>query len=523
VNVLKPNLRISIQTLLDADKSQREIARVLGVDRKTIRRIAREAKSPGVATGICAEKAAEEAGDVEQNPPPRPPAPKPVATPSACEIHREWIESQVALGRNAMSIYQDLAEKFAFTHRYNSVKRFVAALKAREPERFDVLDALPGEEAQVDFGLGAPTRLANGRYRRPNLFVMTLKYSGKSFRKVVWKADQESWARLHEEAFRTFGGSVAYVVLDNLKQGVIQPDLYTPTYNALYAAMLAHYGSVADAARVVDPNRKGTVENAIQHTQSTALKGRKFESIDEQNAWLAHWEERWAAPRIHGRKKRQVLAMFAEEKPSLKQLPAIRFRYFRETSHTVDDSGLVQVLRSYYAAIPAAPGDIVTVRLYEHDVEIMDAAGQMLRRHPRSTTPGHFKIQPSDRIFNPSRETMRLLGRVAKLGPNSLQLGRDIFLRLGRPGQKALYGLSNLPRRYAKEDIENAAKRVLTLSQPSYHALKRVLEHHAAETERRATMPDLQQTGPHIRDIEEYHAFFEHAQHRFDEQTTKTP
>jgi len=353
--------------------------------------------------------------------------------------------------------------------------------------------------------------------------VMTLKYSGKSFRKVVWKADQESWARLHEEAFRTFGGSVTYVVLDNLKQGVLEPDLYAPLYNPLYAAMLAHYGAVADAARVVDPDRKGTVENAIQHTQATALKGRKFDSIEEQNTWLAHWEERWAAPRIHGRKKRQVLAMFAEEKPALKALPATRFRYFRETSHTVDDSGLVQVLRSYYAAIPASPGDIVTVRLYEHDVEIMDAAGQMLRRHPRSTKPGHFEIKDSDRIFNPSRETVRLLGRVAKLGPKSLELGRDIFLRLGRPGQKALYGMSNLPRRYAKEDIENAAKRVLTLSQPSYHALKRILERNAAETERRAAVPQLRQSGPHIRDIEEYHAFFENAQHHFDDQTSNTP
>jgi transposase len=330
VNVLKPNLRIAIQTLLDAGKAQREIERVLGVDRKTIRRIEREAKSPGVATGIDAEKAADVGGDA-QNPPPRPPTPKPLSTPSACEIHREWIESQVALGRNAMSIYQDLDEKFGFTHRYNSVKRFVARLKAQEPERFDVLDALPGEESQVDFGQGAPTRLANGKYRRPYLFVMTLKYSGKSFRKVVWKADQETWARLHEDAFRAFGGSVAYVVLDNLKQGVIEPNLYAPLYNPVYTAMLAHYGAVADAARVVDPNRKGTVENAIQHTQSTALKGRKFESIDEQNTWLAHWEERWAAPRIHGRKKRQILAMFAEEKPALRPLPATRFRYFRET------------------------------------------------------------------------------------------------------------------------------------------------------------------------------------------------
>ena len=515
---MKPNLRISIHTLLQAGKAQREIARVVGVDPRTVRRIAREAKSPGVATGFFAEKDPV-AG---QNAPPQPPAPGLVATPSACEIHRQWIEAQVQLGRNAMSIYQDLVERHGFTHAYNSVKRFVGRLKAREPERFDVLESLPGEESQVDFGEGALTRLPNGKYRRPYLFVMTLKYSGKSFRKVIWKADQESWARLHEEAFRTFGGSVQYVVLDNLKQGVIRPDLYEPAINPVYAAMLAHYGAVADAARVADPNRKGTVENAIQHTQSTALKGRKFESIDEQNAWLAHWEERWAAPRIHGRKKRQVLAMFAEEKAALRPLPAERFRYFRETSNTVDDSGLVQVMRSYYAALPAAPGDIVTVRLYDHDVEIFDGAGALLRRHPRSTQPGHFEMEESDRIFNPSRETVRLLGKAAKLGPHSLELARGIFQRLGRPGQKALYGLTNLPRHYAKEDIENAAKRVLTMSQPTYHALKRILERQAAETERRAVMPELQHTGPHIRDIEEYHRFFENAQ-RFDDQTTETP
>jgi hypothetical protein len=173
--------------------------------------------------------------------------------------------------------------------------------------------------------------------------------------------------------------------------------------------------------------------------------------------------------------------------------------------------------------LPATPGDIVPVRLYDHDVEIFDGAGTSLRRHPRSTEPGHLEMQESDRIFNPSRETVRLLGKAAKLGPNSLQLARDIFVRLGQPGQKAIYGLTNLPRRYAKEDIERAAMHVLTLSQPTYHALKRMLEHRAAETERRAVAPELQQTGPHIRHIEEYHAFFENAQHRFDDQTTDTP
>ena len=70
----------------------------------------------------------------------------------------------------------------------------MARLKAREPERYDVLEFLPGEEAQVDYGIGAPTLYRPGTYRRPYLFVMTLKFSGKSFRKTVWKTDQETWS-----------------------------------------------------------------------------------------------------------------------------------------------------------------------------------------------------------------------------------------------------------------------------------------------------------------------------------------
>ncbi len=106
-----------------------------------------------------------------------------------------------------------------------------------------------------------------GKYRRPYLFVMTLKYSGKSFRKVVWKTSQEAWSRLHEEAFRALGGCVAYVVLDNLKEGVIRPDIYAPELNPVYAAMLCHYGVVADPCRVADPSRniRGQVSALVGH------------------------------------------------------------------------------------------------------------------------------------------------------------------------------------------------------------------------------------------------------------------
>ena len=250
MNVLKPHQQTTIETLLEAGTSQREIERVTGIDRKTIRtyqlRFAAErSNSPGVATGSPA-----------QIPPPRPPALS-QPTVSACEPHRAFIEAQLRFKRNYMAIYQDLVDKHGFTGAYNSVKRFAGGLRQREPEQFDRLEFAPGEEAQVDYGEGAPTRvLGTERYRKPRLFVMTLRYSRRSFRRVVWKSSQETWARLHEEAWRYFGGACRYVVLDNLKEGVIKPDLYEPELNAVYAATLAHYGVVGDPARAYHPQDK---------------------------------------------------------------------------------------------------------------------------------------------------------------------------------------------------------------------------------------------------------------------------
>ena len=355
MNVLKPDKINTIITLSNNGVSQREIFRRTAIDRKTIRKYSLQSDQiPQVdLNSNSSTPATGSEGKINQNPPPWPPAqstkkqldtdpesPTPATgseneivdypsslsssqsksktvhnAKSACDPHREWIEKQVRLGRNGVSIYQDLVERYGFTNKYNSVKRFVRGIKKKDPKQFDRLEFPPGEEAQVDYGTGAKTLHPTGKYRKPRLFVMTLKYSRRSFRKVVWKSSQETWAKLHEEAFRYFGGCPQYVVLDNLKEGVIKPDIYEPELNAVYEAVLKHYDVVADPARVRDPDRKGTVESAIQHTQDTALKGRKFETIDRQNEWLIHWEEKWAAPRIHGRAKRQVEEMFQEEKP----------------------------------------------------------------------------------------------------------------------------------------------------------------------------------------------------------------
>ncbi len=496
MNVLKPHLRTTVETLLSRGLSHRLISEQTGVDRRTISKIA--AKSTEVATGGAAS--------VVENVPPRPPAPPP--TPSACEPHRHWIEAQLKLGRNAMAIYQDLVDHHQFANAYNSVKRFVGRLKNTEPDRYDVLEFNPGEETQVDYGQGAPTRRPGGKgYKRPYLFVMTLRYSRKSFRKCVWKTDQSVWAQLHEEAWRSFGGSCLYVVLDNLKEGVIKSDIYEPTLNPVYAALLRHYKVVADPCRVRDPDRKGTVESAVKHTQSTALKGKKFESIEEQNNFLADWEERWAAPRIHGSVKRQVLEMYEEERPHLQALPTDPFRPFKEGTRTVDGAGFVMVGESHYSALPSRLYSKVKVRIYDRDIEILGPDGAVLRRHEKAKRKGSFVAAEGDRIFNPTRESQKLLERIRKIGPKSAELAERLFAQQGRPAHRLLYGLSNLPKTFEAADIEQVAADELAYWPPSYKRAKRALLQRKAESQRAS--PSLTQSGEGIPDIAEYSELFD--------------
>jgi transposase len=219
-----------------------------------------------------------------------PVVPRPGRAPSAsaCEPYRELIADALGRGRNAMAIWQDLVDDHGFAGRYASVRRFVVKLRgAASPEGRVVITTAPGEEAQVDYGDGPMVRHPQtGKYRRTRLFVFTLGYSRKAVRLLVWQSSTQVWAELHERAFRRLGGTVRVIVLDNLKEGVLTPDIFDPALNPLYRDVLAHYGVVALPCRVGDPDRKGKVEAGVGHAQKTPLRGLRFESLDEAQAYL---------------------------------------------------------------------------------------------------------------------------------------------------------------------------------------------------------------------------------------------
>ena len=190
------------------------------------------------------------------------PGPPPGRSPSAsaCGPYRDLIEVGLSRGRNAMAIWQDLVDQHGFQAKYQSVRRFVHNLHQKAPEARVVIETAPGEEAQVDYGSGPMVRdPQTGKYRRTRLFVLTLGYSRKAVRLLTFRSSVRIWAELHEKAFRRLGGATKTVVLDNLREGVLAPDVYDPTINPLYRDLLRYYGAIALPCRVRDPDRKAYV------------------------------------------------------------------------------------------------------------------------------------------------------------------------------------------------------------------------------------------------------------------------
>ena len=427
--------------------------------------------------------------------------PRPGRAPSAsaCEPYRELITEALGRGRNAMAIWQDLVDAHGFSARYSSVRRFVQALRCTAPQPHAVITTAPGEESQVDYGDGPMVRHpVSGKYRRTRLFVLTLGYSRKSIRLLVWQSSAQIWAELHERAFRRLGGSTRLVVLDNLKEGVLTPDIYDPALNPLYRDVLAHYGVIGLPCRVGDPDRKGKVESGIGHTQKTPLQGMRFETIDEAQDYLDRWDTRWADTRIHGTTKRQVVAMFAEEQPALQSLPLEPFRYYRYGNRTVHLDGCVEVDAAYYSAPPGWIGRHVQVQWNDLHVRLLDPkTGQLLREHLRAPRGWH-RIDDADRPSRTPAKTLAILSAAHHAGTSVGAVCDHIHQHEGVGGIRRILGVLALAKKHGPAVVEDAAKAALDLGVPTYHFLRRYLE-------RRPPVPlTLRQVDPLIRQLTLY-------------------
>ncbi|MHB8744673.1 MAG: IS21 family transposase [Sulfuricaulis sp.] len=518
----------TIQQLAAQGWSRRRIARELKLDRKTVRRYldavpksptlstpgpaTAEAKSPGVSTpgGETAE--------------PSPPAPPPSANPpgservlkavaaltgrrSACEVHRAQIALKLEAGLSAQRIYQDLVVEVQFTASYQAVKRFVRRLRRQQPERVWRLEVQPGEEVQVDFGRGAPVIDAQGRRRRTWVLRVVLSYSRKAYSEAVFEQTTENLIRCLENAFRSFGGVVAVINLDNLRAAVQKPDWCDPELNPKLVAFCRHYGCTLVPCRVRTPEHKGKTERGLGYLKDNGLRGRTFPALATHNEFLRHWESTVADVRIHGTTRQQVRALFAQEQKVLRPLPPDLFPCFKEGQRTVHRDSYVEVEKAYYTVPPEYIGRSVWVRWDSREVRIFNQRWEQIHFHAR-LAPGQFDQVRGWGGGHGSLERQRdyWLQRAQAMGEPCGLWAQAVLQHKGPLGLRSIMGLLDLAHRAGFKPLNEACASALSRGALRLRDVRALLDQRQREIQ---THLDFARSHPLLRNLAEYGLFIQ--------------
>jgi len=523
-----------VQTILELKKrgwSNRRIGKELGVDRETVGRYVNRQKlqdepSGGLAiptpqTGsILADSTGLEPHGclpADSNPAKAPPGSGesevriPPGSTSQCVGYHDTIISKLKQEFSARRIYQDLVTEHDFSGSYYSVRRYVKKLQQVSPLPFRRMECSPGLEAQVDFGSAAPIIMPDGKRKKSHAFRIILSCSRKGYTESVFHQTTDAFLRCLENAFRHFGGVPQTLVIDNLKAAVSKADWYDPEIVPKLQSFCEHYGTAILPTKPYTPWHKGKVESGVNYVKSNALKGKVFNSLNEQNEYLLQWEQNTADKRIHGTTRQQVEKIFYEkEKPALNPLPVDLFPVFQEAKRSVHRDGYVEVDKSYYSTPPEYVGRQVWVRWDSRIVRIYNSKMDQIALHSK-VEPGQFKTD--DKHIHPHKQsglekgTDWLLNKIRLIGPHSHRWAKNMMGIRGVTGQRTLLGLRSLCKKHTHKEIENACQKAVSHGAYRLGTLRKIIEQ---DTPNQQTMAFIDEH-PIIRDMSDYQDFLREA------------
>jgi transposase len=276
------------------------IARRLGLDRKTIRRILSQTTYP-------AKRAAEKRG-------------------SKIDAHREtirrWLEKA---DLSAVQVHARLKEEHGYKGEITLVRDCVREIRRREEQAFLSLSFLPGECAQVDWAHMGSVAIGRTR-RRVSAFVMVLAYSRLMYVELTLSECADAFLEAHVRAFEFFGGVPGRLLYDCCRTVVLQRLAGGVRFHPRLLEFADHYLFAVRACPPRRPWHKGRVESGIRYVRANFARGRQpiedLSDFERAQRELATWRDGTANLRLHKVTRRKPRELFEEaERLALRSLP----------------------------------------------------------------------------------------------------------------------------------------------------------------------------------------------------------
>lgn len=405
---------------------------------------------------------------------------QPPAVVSSVEPYRELVTQWVDEGMEMVAIHQRLVRSHGYTGGYSSVKRFVHRLRPPQPKVVMRVEMPPGAEAQVDFGaVGKLLDPATGKERPAFCFVMTLSYSRHQYLEFTFEQGMPAWIRCHRNAFESFGGVVATVVVDNLKAAVLQAQLEDPVLSTPYRRMAQHYDFLVHACRVRTPEHKGKTESGVHYVKRNFMPVMHPKDIDEANRQAPQWVEEMAGMREHGTTHEPPLLRFRErELPALKPLPWEAFELLEVMVLLVHSDWHIRADYNYYSVPHRHVGQKVEAHLGERVVQIYQGV-ELLTTHPRAMGRGEWVTRPehapADKRLYQERTPSVCRQMAEQVGAHCRSVVESILSRRPADNLKAAQLLVGLGEKVGVERLEAACRRAIHYGDPTYRRVKNIL------------------------------------------------
>jgi transposase len=358
-----------VRALVADGMSEREIARRLGINRRTVRRLAEADEPPRYERSP--------AGSMLDPLEP---------------VIRKLIEECPEI--KAPRVTETLRDDYGYGGSVDLVRKRMAALRPSRGERAAQRTGYrPGQVMQVDWA-EMPTRPRLwGRERRVYALICALPYSGASTAHFTFDMTIESFLEGHVRAFDWLGGVPRECVYDNLRSAVAQRDGDVVSWNPRFLQLRGHYAFHATACTPATPREKGSVEGAVRHHKTGFWPARRFCSLEELDDVYARWRDRVALPRRHATGRFVVAERLEVERQALRALPPLDFDAAGRRSSRVPLDGYLKLAGCFYRAPQALVHQRVELR-WDRDFVWVEHRGRPVARYPRSYAQGRWQPEP---------------------------------------------------------------------------------------------------------------------------------
>ena len=435
--------------------SHRRIAKVLGVDRKTVAK-------------IIAEHEEARTGEPPKKRKPR----KSLLDPFQDNI-LQLLERYPQI--TAVRMLEELRGR-GFKGNYTIVKSHLRNLRRHPRQLIRRFETGPGVQGQMDYSTYDIDFTAEGK-RRVNAFSYILGYSRRQYVYFVERQDFATTIRQHVAAFTHLKGVAAECLYDNMKVVVSGYDGEQPIYNPRFLAFATYYGFRPVACRPRRPETKGKIERPFLYIETNLLNGRTFSSLQHLNETTAWWLAHVADVRLHKTTQRTPLDLYQEEMPHLLPLPEKPYDTAEVLYRTVNPEGFISYLQNFYSVPWQRIGQLLPVRISESEVIVYDPDVREIARHGRlpASATGKYSAHSEHRPGPDLRHKHELLRqRFQELGDDAVSFF-DQLIRTRRLGKDEAARILGLLSTYHQHDLVAAFQRAHRYRAFSFAAVERIL------------------------------------------------